>query len=99
MALLTVGPTFDQAKNKIKENFVVNIGDSEFGNLVVRWRERDIGHQIFHKNWGFSSKQIISFSTLHFVKILMLKFENLKHREETNPRKIRENDVGDKKKC
>ena len=31
MALLTVGPTFDQAKN-----FVVNIGDSEFGNLVVR---------------------------------------------------------------
>ena len=36
MALLTVGPTFDQAKNKIKENFVVNIGDSEFGNLVVR---------------------------------------------------------------
>ena len=26
-------------KNK---NFVVNIGDSEFGNLVVRWREQDI---------------------------------------------------------
>ena len=37
MALLTLGPTFDQAKNKIhKQNFVVNIGDSEFGNLVVR---------------------------------------------------------------
>ena len=32
MALLTVGPTFDQAK----QNFVVNIGDLEFGNLVVR---------------------------------------------------------------
>jgi hypothetical protein len=32
MALLTVGPTFDQAKNKIfKQNFVVNIVDSEFG--------------------------------------------------------------------
>ena len=30
MALPTVGPTFDQ------QNFVVNIGDSEFGNLVVR---------------------------------------------------------------
>ena len=30
MALLTVGPTFDQAENKIpKQNFVVNIGDSE----------------------------------------------------------------------
>jgi hypothetical protein len=29
----------------------------------------------------------------------MLKFENLKHREETNVQKIRENDVGDKKKC
>ena len=36
MVLLTVGPTFDQAKNKIpKQNFIVNIGDSEFGNLVV----------------------------------------------------------------
>ena len=35
MALLTVGPTFDQAKNKKEQNFVVNIGDSEFGNLVV----------------------------------------------------------------
>ena len=47
----------------------------------------------------FEFDLLISFSTLHFVKILMLKFENLKHREETNPRKIRENDVGDKKKC
>ena len=36
MALLTVGPTFDQAKNKINKIFVVIIGDSEFGNLVVR---------------------------------------------------------------
>ena len=27
-------------KNQNK-NFVVNIGDSEFGNLVVRWREQD----------------------------------------------------------
>ena len=37
MVLLTVGPTFDQAKNKIpKRKFVVNIGDSEFRNLVVR---------------------------------------------------------------
>ena len=37
MALLTVGPTFDQAKNKInKISLYVNIGDSEFGNLVVR---------------------------------------------------------------
>ena len=35
MALLTVGPNFDQAKNKIK-NIFVNIGDSEFVNLVVR---------------------------------------------------------------
>ena len=34
MALLTVGPTCDRAKDK-KQNFVVNIGDSEFGNLVV----------------------------------------------------------------
>ena len=42
MALLTDGPTFDQTKNKIpKQNFVVNIGDSEFGNLVVWWREQD----------------------------------------------------------
>ena len=40
MALLTVGPIFDQAKDKIN-NFVVNIGDSEFGNLVVWWREQD----------------------------------------------------------
>ena len=29
----------------------------------------------------------------------MLKFENSKHWEETNARKIREHDVGDKKKC
>ena len=36
MALLTVVPTFDQAKKKDKQNLVVNIGDSEFGNLVVR---------------------------------------------------------------
>ena len=34
MALLTVGPTFDETKNKI--NFVTNIGDLEFRNLVVR---------------------------------------------------------------
>ena len=32
-------PTVDQAS---KQNFVVNIQDSEFGKLVVRWRERDI---------------------------------------------------------
>ena len=43
MALVTVSPTFDQAKNKINKNFVVNIGDSEFGNLVVQWREQDKG--------------------------------------------------------
>ena len=49
--------------------------------------------------YHFSSKQKIYFSTLHFDEILMLKFENLKHREETNARKIGENDVGDKKKC
>ena len=34
--------TFDQAS---KQNFVVNIQDSEFGKLVVRWRERDIWHE------------------------------------------------------
>ena len=32
MAVLTVGPIFDQAS---KQNFVVNIQDSEFGKLVV----------------------------------------------------------------
>ena len=32
-------PTVDQAS---KQNFVVNIQDSEFGKLVVWWRERDI---------------------------------------------------------
>ena len=31
-------PTVDQAN---KQNFVVNIQDSEFGKLVVQWRERD----------------------------------------------------------
>ena len=34
MALLTVDLTLDQANNK-KQNFVLNIGDSEFGNLVA----------------------------------------------------------------
>ena len=29
MVLLTVGPTFDQAKNEINKIFVVNIGDSD----------------------------------------------------------------------
>ena len=42
MALLTVGPTFDQAKNKINKNLLKNIGDWEFGNLVVLWHEQDI---------------------------------------------------------
>ena len=32
-------PTVDQAS---KQNLVVNIQDSEFGKLVVRWREQDI---------------------------------------------------------
>ena len=32
-------PTVDQAS---KQNFVVNIQDSEFGKLVVRRREQDI---------------------------------------------------------
>ena len=31
-------PTVDQAS---KQNLVVNIQDSEFGKLVVSWRERD----------------------------------------------------------
>ena len=31
-------PTVDQAS---KQNFVVNIQNSEFGKLVVQWRERD----------------------------------------------------------
>ena len=39
-------PTVDQAS---KQNYVVNIQDSEFGKLVVRWRERDICQNI----WGF----------------------------------------------
>ena len=34
-------PSFDQAS---KQNFVVNIQDSEFGKLVVRWREQDKVH-------------------------------------------------------
>ena len=32
-------PTVDQAS---KQNFVVNIRDSEFGKLVVGWAEQDI---------------------------------------------------------
>ena len=35
-------PTVDQAS---KQNFVVNIQDSEFGKLVVWWCERDIGQK------------------------------------------------------
>ena len=31
---------------KKKKKIVVNIGDSEFGNLVVRWREQDIKDEI-----------------------------------------------------
>ena len=31
-------PTVDKAS---KQNFVVNIQDSEFGKLVVRWGEQD----------------------------------------------------------
>ena len=32
---------FWSSKNLDKQNFVVSIGDSEFGNLVVRWSEQD----------------------------------------------------------
>ena len=39
-------PTVDQAS---KQNFVVNIQDSEFGKLVVRWRERDTGWFLLSK--------------------------------------------------
>ena len=35
---------FSENQNK---NFVVNIQDSEFGKLVVRWRERDIWNTLF----------------------------------------------------
>ena len=33
-------PTVDQAS---KQNLDVNIQDSEFGKMVVRWREQDTG--------------------------------------------------------
>ena len=50
---------------------------------------------MFHKIWVFfHENKKKSFSTLHFDEIFTLKFENLKHARE-----IRENDVGDKKKC
>ena len=41
-------PTVDQAS---KQNFVVNIQYSEFGKLVVRWREQDKqDYIVFRKN-------------------------------------------------
>ena len=39
-------PTVDQES---KQNFVVNIQDSEFGKLVVRWAEQDKRAQISWK--------------------------------------------------
>ena len=41
----------DQAS---KQNLVVDIQDSEFGKLVVRWRERDKRHKIFNLLIGSS---------------------------------------------
>ena len=42
-------PTDDQAS---KQNFVVNIQDSEFGKLVVWWREQDIYGMLKNKLQG-----------------------------------------------
>ena len=51
-------PTVDQAS---KQNFVVNIQDSEFGKLVVRWREQDNGNEKEPQNWYLS--QDLDFQT------------------------------------
>ena len=37
-------PTVDQTN---KQNFDVNIQDSEFGKLVVQWRERDTWYEYY----------------------------------------------------
>ena len=37
-------PSADQAN---KQNFIVNIQDWEFGNLVVRWREQDTRYETY----------------------------------------------------
>ena len=58
-------PAIDQAN---KQNFVVNIQDSEFGKLVVRWRERDNTYQNKSKpmNPEFSQKLMLLFTfTVH----------------------------------
>ena len=34
---------FSESLKNQNKNLVVNLGDSEFVNLVVRWREQDIG--------------------------------------------------------
>ena len=68
---MTVGPTFDQAS---KQNFVVNIQDSEFGKLVVRWRERDIWHENSFEIMFFN-KQISEFWIPNiYNKILFILF-------------------------
>ena len=62
-------------------------------------RKLNLTFKFFSKTGFFCQNKRISFSTLHLDKIFKLKFEYLKHREETNGRKIHENDLGDKKKC
>ena len=70
MALLTVGPTFDQASKQ-------NIGDSEFGILVVRWREQDISRCLdliyLHYGKGFTN-HFMTIEVLNvFTKVLIAK--------------------------
>ena len=67
MALLTVDLTFDQANNK-KQNFVLNIGDSEFGNLVAWWHEQDI--RVLPKNKRTNSSYYCELWWLVFVRFL-----------------------------
>ena len=65
MELLTVCPTYDQEKNK-KQKFDVNIGDSEFGNLVVQWREQDIW--LDFRRWKHYGLQNLTVISLIFLK-------------------------------
>ena len=73
-------PTVDQAS---KQNFVVNIQDSEFGKLVVRWRERDIYHaqKFVHNNPKLSTlvskMKVLMYSKLGKIQYLIciLSFE------------------------
>ena len=66
-------------KSNVIKKIVVNIGDSEFVNLVFRWREQDIQFDIFYSNFIDFREKLNWYSNFFLLELAVFFFPMVNH--------------------